>query len=79
MTYKGLSVLFRTNEEYNKLKEFLGEDVLYIDFLPVMVSNETAVVIHYNGKDFSTGSVGSVNYQRSQKIRVVQFSEYFKL
>lgn len=77
--YKGLSVIIRTEEEYGKLQEFLG-DLLYVDWVPQMGKVETAVVIHYSGnREYSTGSVGSSEYQIMAGIRVVEFNDFFKL
>lgn len=77
--YSGLSVIIRSEEEYNKLKHFL-DGFLYVDFVPQMLDRETAVVIYCSGdRGYSTGSVGSSEYQSIAGIRLVEFSNFFKL
>lgn len=76
---KGLSVIIRSEQEFNKIKKLLGEDILYLDYIPKMAIYETAIVIWAKKKtNFSTGSVGSSEYQKSEGIRCVKFNEYFK-
>ena len=78
LRYWGLSVIIRTEEEFNHIKKFLGEDVLYLDFVPQMATKLTAIVIWSDDKDYSTGSVGCAESQKKQFIRVVEFNDYFK-
>lgn len=76
---KGLAVIIRNEKEFNRLKEFLGEEILYLDFVPQMAEVETSVIIYYiDNKIFSIGSVGSTEYQEKYEIRHVEFSEFFK-
>lgn len=76
---KGLSVIVKNEQELNKLKEFLGDEVLYIDWIEQMNEVETSVIIWYcNEDDFSIGSVGRASYQRDFGIKTVEFSEWFK-
>ncbi len=77
--YHGLSVIIRNENEFNHIKKFLGEDVLYLDFLPQMSTTETAIVIWSDRKDFSPGSVGSSEYQKKHFFRLVEFSDFFKI
>lgn len=79
LQYYGLSVLIRTEEEFNVIKNFLSEDVLYIDFVPQMATRPTGIVIWSQLEDISTGSVGCVKFQKENFIRVVEFNDFFKL
>jgi hypothetical protein len=79
LRYHGLSVIIKTEEEFNHIKNFLGEDILYIDFVPQMSSKLTAIVIWSNNKNLSTGSVGCAESQREQFIRLVKFKDFFKV
>ena len=79
MKSKGLSVVFNTEEQFKKLKNFLGESVVYVDFVPQMLTTRTAIVINYDDDNFfSIGSVGSATYQEKKGCRLVEFDEYFK-
>ena len=76
--YKGLSVIIRSQYEFETIKEFLGE-YLYLYFVPQMLEVETAIVIYYDNDDyFSIGSVGSSEYQSKCGFRLVEFNEFFK-
>lgn len=77
--YRGLAVKVNNEKEFNILKLFLGEDILYLDWVPQMAKVPTGVIIHHELKSrFSIGSVGSVKYQESSGVRVVDFNGYFK-
>lgn len=77
---KGLSVIIRNKNQYDRLKDLLGQEVLYIDWTEAMIKNETAIMIWYKGKyDFETGSIGRAEYHRDFEIKTVEFEEYFKL
>lgn len=75
----GLSVIIRNKDEFNVIKKFLGEDILYLDFQDKMADKPTGVVIWSDNKDISTGSVGCIEYQKEKFIRVVKFNDFFKL
>ena len=79
LRYYGLSVIIRTEDEFNHIKKFLGEDVLYLDFVPQMATKLTSIVIWSDDKDLDTGSVGCVESQKKHFIRVVEFNDFFKL
>ena len=79
LRYYGLSVIIRTENEFNHIKNFLGEDVLWVDFVPQMATKLTSIVIWSDSKNLSTGSVGCAQSQKENFIRVVEFNEYFKL
>jgi len=79
LRYYGLSVIIRTEDEFNHIKKFLSEDVLWVNFVPQMSSKLTAIVIWANHKDYSTGSVGCAQSQKEEFIRVVEFNDFFKL
>lgn len=75
----GLSVQFSTEEEFNHLQNFLGHNILYLYWVPQMAEVNTAVVI-FGGDEvcFSTGSVGSCEYQKNKGMRIVNFKDFFK-
>lgn len=75
----GLSVLIRTKDEFNLIKKFLGDDILYLDFQPQMSTTPTGIIIWSNNKDLDTGSVGCIEFQKENFIRVVEFNDFFKL
>ena len=75
----GLSVIIRTENEFNVIKKFLTSDVLYLDFVPVMSTRDTGIVIWSENEDIGTGSVGCVEFQKKNFIRVVEFNDFFKV
>lgn len=75
----GLSVIIRNEQEFNHIKKFLGEDVLYLTFVPQMSEVETGIIIWSDDEDFPTGSVGSAEYQKKHFFRLVEFSDFFKI
>jgi len=75
----GLSVLVRTENEFNVIKKFLSPDILYLDFVPQMSTRDTGIVIWSENEDINTGSVGCVKFQKKNFIRVVEFNDFFKL
>ncbi len=79
LRYYGLSVIIRTEDEFNHIKKFLGEDVLWVDFVPQMSSKLTAIVIWADHKNYGTGSVGCAQSQKEEFIRVIEFNDFFKL
>jgi len=79
LRYYGLSVTIRTEDEFNHIKKFLSEDVLYLDFTPNMISRPTGIIIWSDNKDFDTGSVGCTEYHKKHFFRVVEFKDFFKL
>lgn len=79
LQYWGLSVLIRTEDEFNHIKKFLSKDILYINFTPNMTTNPTGIIIWSDIKDLDTGSVGCIEYHKSKFIRVVEFNHFFKL
>ena len=79
LRYYGLSVIIRTEEQFNHIKKFLSDDVLYLDFVPQMATKLTSIVIWSDMKDFTTGSVGCAESQKQNFIRVVEFNDFFKL
>ena len=78
LRYHGLSVIIKTEQEFNHIKNFLGEDVLYLDFLPQMATKLTAIVIWSDNMYLTTGSVGCAQSQKEQFIRLVEFNDFFK-
>lgn len=79
LRYHGLSIQINNEGEFNHIKKFLSEDILYLDFVPQMENIPTGIIIWSDSVDFSPGSVGSIEYQRSKFIRVVEFKDFFKL
>jgi hypothetical protein len=79
LRYYGLSVIIRTEDEFNHIKKFLSDDVLYLDFVPQMATRTTGIIIWSDNKDLDTGSVGCVEFQKKNFIRVVEFNDFFKL
>jgi hypothetical protein len=79
LRYWGLSVIIRTEDEFNHIKNFLSEDILWVDFVPQMSTKLTSIVIWADHKDYSTGSVGCTESQKKNFIRVVEFNDFFKL
>jgi N-acetyl-gamma-glutamylphosphate reductase len=79
LRYYGLSIHINNEEEFNHIKKFLSEDVLYLDFVPQMMSTPTGIIIWSDSDDLSPGSVGSIEYQKSKFIRIVEFNDFFKL
>jgi len=75
----GLSVIIRTEDEFNVIKKFLSDDILYLDFVPQMSTRETGIVIWSENEDISTGSVGCTTFQKKNFIRVVEFNDFFKV
>ena len=79
LRYNGLSVIIRKEDEFNHIKNFLGEDVLWVDYVPQMSTKLTAIVIWANHKHYTPGSVGCAESQKEQFIRLVEFSDFFKV
>jgi len=79
LRYYGLSVIIRNEEQFNHIKKFLSDDVLYLDFVPQMATKLTSIVIWSDNKDLDTGSVGCTESQKEKFIRVVEFNDFFKL
>ena len=84
MGNKGLSVVIRNEHQFNRIKSFLGEDCLYLNYVPQMSEVETGIVIHYYDEgdepdepSLSPGSVGSSKYQEELGCRLVEFESYF--
>jgi hypothetical protein len=79
LRYWGLSVIIRTENEFNHIKKFLSEDVLYLDFLPQMSTRPTGIIIWSDLEELDTGHVGCAEYHKKNFIRVVEFNDFFKL
>ena len=74
----GLSIIVRNEEEYLKASEFVGKKYCYMQWVPQMTEHETALVVWAKKRtNRSTGSVGSAFHQSQDKIRTVEFSEFF--
>jgi len=79
LRYHGLSIQINNEGEFNHIKKFLSEDILYLHFVPQMENIPTGIIIWSDSDDFGPGSVGSIEYQKSKFIRVVEFKDFFKL
>ena len=79
LRYYGLSIHVNNEQEFNHIKKFLSEDILYLNFVPQMLNTPTGIIIWSDSDDFSTGSVGSIENQKNKFIRVVEFNDFFKL
>lgn len=74
----GLSIIIRTEEEFEKASKFIGDKYCYVKWVPQMAEHETALVVWAKNKTSrGTGSVGCAENQRQDKIRTVEFSEFF--
>jgi hypothetical protein len=79
LRYRGLSVIIRTEAEFLHMKRFLGEDVLWMDFVPQMAAKPTAIVIWSDLESYSPGSVGCAESQKEDFIRLAEFNDFFKI
>lgn len=79
LRYHGLSIHVSNEREFNHIKKFLSEDILHLNFVPQMKNIPTGIIIWSDSDDFSPGSVGSIEYQKSKFIRVVEFNDFFIL
>lgn len=79
LRYRGLSVIIKSEAEFCHIKRFLGEDVLWVDFLPQMATKLTGIVIWSDLEEYSTGSVGCAESQKEDFIRLVEFHEFFRI
>lgn len=78
LRYHGLSVHIKNEQEFNHIKKFLSEDILYLDFHDIMYTRPTGIIIWSDNKDFSPGHVGCIEYHKNKFIRVVEFKDFFK-
>jgi hypothetical protein len=78
LRYHGLSVIVRGEDEFNHIKKFLGEDVLWMNWVPQISTKLTGIIIWSNNKNLTTGSVGCAQSQKEQFIRLVEFNDFFK-
>jgi len=79
LRYWGLSVIIKTEEEFNTIKRFLSDDVLYLNFTPQMSTRPTGIIIWSDLEDLDTGHVGCAEYHKKNFIRVVEFNDFFKV
>ena len=74
----GLSIIIRNEQEYLKVSEFIGKKYCYMKWVPQMAERETAVIVWAKKRTKrSTGSIGDAEFQRQDKIRTIEFSEFF--
>ncbi len=78
LRYRGLSVIIKTEAEFLHIKRLLGEDVLWMDFVPQMASKLTGIVIWSDLEEYSPGSVGCAESQKEDFIRLIEFNDFFK-
>lgn len=79
LRYYGLSVIVKTEDEFNVIKKLLSDDVLYLDFVPQMSTRRTGIIIWSDNKDYDIGSVGCAENHKKQFFRLVEFNDFFKL
>jgi hypothetical protein len=79
LRYRGLSVIIKTESEFLHIKRLLGEDVLWMDFVPQMATKLTGIVIWSDLEEYSPGSVGCAESQKEDFIRLIDFNDFFKL
>ena len=79
LRYHGLSVIIRTEDEFNHIKKFLGEDVLWMNWVPQISTKLTGIIIWADHENYSPGSVGCAQSQKEEFIRLVEFNDFFKL
>jgi hypothetical protein len=80
MEFIGLSIIIRNENEYNKARDFIGLEYCYMEWVSQMAEHETAIVVFADiDSHFSTGSIGSSTYQKDNGLRLVEFSDYFKI
>lgn len=76
MRQTGVSMLINSEKEFNAIRDFLTEDVLYLKWHEVFTTRPTAVVLKANkNSGFSSGSLGCAVYQKESGIKVVPFSD----
>lgn len=77
---KAKAVIVRNENQFNLIKAYLGEYVLYLNWVPAMETRETAIVVTPGAriKGFDVGSLGCAQYQRESGIVTVEFDEFFK-
>ena len=74
----GLSIIIRNEEQFEKASKFISKEYCYIKWVPQMAERETALVVWAKKKvNRSTGSVGCAENQRQDKIRTVEFNDFF--
>jgi hypothetical protein len=75
----GLSIIVRNQSEFEKASEFIGKEFCYMKWVQQMAQHETAIVVWAKKKtNRSTGAVGCAERQRKDKIRTIEFSQFFK-
>lgn len=76
----GLSIIIRNEDQFKKASKFIGDKYCYVQWSSQMSEHETALVVWAKKKTSrSTGSVGCAENQRKDKIRTVEFIEFFNL
>jgi hypothetical protein len=74
----GLSIIIRNEEQFDKASKFIGEKYCYVKWVPQMAECETALIVWAKKKtNRSTGSVGCAENQRKDKIRTIDFKDFF--
>jgi len=76
MRKTGIAVKVNSKEEFEKVKSFLTEDVLYFDWHENMLIQQTAVILKANkNSSLSSGSIGGAKFYESMGIEVLPFKE----
>lgn len=80
MAIKGLSIIVRSEEQLNTLRNLLSPEILYITWHSSFLLRGTAVVIWAKKKtNYEIGSVGDSVHQANTGIKIVEFSDFFKI
>lgn len=74
----GLSIIVRNEQDYIKACRFVGVEYCYVKWAPQMAEHETGLVVWAKKKtNRSAGSIGCAENQREDRIRTVEFKDYF--
>lgn len=78
MNINGVSVIIKTQKEFNRIKEIL-EGALYLDFVTQMSEIPTSIVLFYSDPNiYSTGSVGSAYQQKRAGCLLLTYNQFIK-
>lgn len=72
----GVAVVITNEYEFNRVKEFLSPEILYLNWHKNMLKHETAITLKANKNcDFSVGGVGCAEYKKECGMKIVPFNE----
>lgn len=71
----GVAVIVNNESEFNRVKEFLSPEILYLNWHENMLKHETAITLKaIKNCDFSVGGVGSAEYKKECGMKIVPFN-----